>query len=122
MSAEELLGQYARRLLGPVGTLEAVTARTAARNPRVTAFAIMDPAALAAAGESGARWRAGRPLGLPDGVPCTVKDVIGVAGLPNAGTGAAVRDAGAVGPPHFETAWPYDLRHTRVGTPGASVQ
>ena len=82
MSAEELLGHYARRLLSPVEALEAVTARVAAHNPRVNAFAVMDPAALAAAGDSAARWRAGRPLGALDGVPCTVKDLVDVAGLP----------------------------------------
>ncbi len=82
LSAEELLGLYARRLLSPVEALEAVTARIAAHNPRVNAFAVLDPQALAAAGESAARWRAGRPLGALDGVPCTVKDLIDVAGLP----------------------------------------
>lgn len=82
MNAEELLGHYARRLLSPLEALEAVTARVAAHNPRVNAFATMDPAALAAAGESAARWRAGRPLGALDGVPCTVKDLVDVAGLP----------------------------------------
>ena len=40
------------------------------------------PQALAAAGESAARWRAGRPLGPLDGVPVTVKDLVDLAGFP----------------------------------------
>jgi len=99
MSAEELLGHYSRRALSPIEALEAVTARIAAHNPRINAFATMDPSALAAAGESAARWRAGRPVGALDGVPCTVKDLVDVAGLPTrrgsrlTETAAAAEDA-----------------------------
>lgn len=82
LSAEDLLGLYARRALSPVEVLQAVTERVARLNPTLNAFALMNPAALAAAGESEARWRAGRPLGLLDGVPVTVKDLVDVAGLP----------------------------------------
>ncbi|HEY0418453.1 MAG TPA: amidase [Acetobacteraceae bacterium] len=82
MSAEDLLGHYARRSLGPVEVLQAVTARIARLNPQFNAFAVMNPQALAAAGESEARWRAGRPMGALDGVPCTVKDLLDLAGLP----------------------------------------
>ncbi|MBV9735233.1 MAG: amidase [Acidisphaera sp.] len=82
MTAEELLGHYARRSLSPVETLRAVTARIARLNPGVNAFAVLNPGALAAAGESEMRWRAGRPFGLLDGVPCTVKDLVDMAGFP----------------------------------------
>ena len=82
MTAETLLGHYARRTLSPVEVLKAVTERIARHNPQLNAFAVMVPQALNAAGESAARWRAGRPLGLLDGVPCTVKDLIDVAGFP----------------------------------------
>jgi aspartyl-tRNA(Asn)/glutamyl-tRNA(Gln) amidotransferase subunit A len=82
MTAETLLGLYARQTLSPVEALKAVTERIARHNPRLNAFAVMAPQLLAAAGESAARWRAGRPLGPLDGVPCTVKDLIDLAGLP----------------------------------------
>jgi aspartyl-tRNA(Asn)/glutamyl-tRNA(Gln) amidotransferase subunit A len=82
MTAEDLLGQYARRTLSPVEVLQAVTERVARLNPGLNAFAVMNPQALAAAGESEARWRAGRPIGRLDGVPCTVKDLVDLAGLP----------------------------------------
>jgi len=51
-------------------------------NPSLNAFAVMNPQALAAAGQSEARWAAGRPMGSLDGVPCTVKDLVDVAGFP----------------------------------------
>ena len=82
MSAETLLAHYARRTLSPVEALQAVTARIARLNPSFNAFAVMNPRALVAAGESSARWAAGRPLGLLDGIPCTVKDIMDLAGFP----------------------------------------
>jgi len=82
MSAEELLAHYARRDLSPVEMLKAVTERIVRLNPEINAFAVMNPSSLEAAGESEARWRAGRPRGVLDGVPVTVKDLVDVAGLP----------------------------------------
>ncbi len=82
MSAEALLGLYASGALSPVEALQAVTERIVRHNPRINAFAVMSPKALEAAGQSAMRWRAGRPLGLLDGVPCTVKDLIDLAGFP----------------------------------------
>jgi aspartyl-tRNA(Asn)/glutamyl-tRNA(Gln) amidotransferase subunit A len=82
MSAEELLGLYARRALSPVEALKAVTERVMRLNPLLNAFAVMNPHAIVAAGESEARWRAGRPIGILDGVPCTVKDLLDMAGFP----------------------------------------
>jgi aspartyl-tRNA(Asn)/glutamyl-tRNA(Gln) amidotransferase subunit A len=82
MTAETLLGLYARRALSPVEALQAVTERVARLNPKFNAFAVMVPQALTAARESAARWRAGRPIGKLDGVPCTVKDLVDVAGFP----------------------------------------
>ena len=82
MSAEELLANYARRALSPVEVLKAVTERIARLNPEINAFAVLNPRSLEAAGESEARWRAGRPRGTLDGVPVTVKDLIDLAGFP----------------------------------------
>ncbi len=82
MEAEELLTLYARRALSPVEALKAVTERIARMNPWVNAFAALNPRALQQAGESEARWAAGRPMGDLDGVPVTVKDLLNVAGFP----------------------------------------
>lgn len=82
MTAEDLLVHYARGTLSPVEVLQAVIARVARLNPQINAFAVMNPHALRQAGESEARWRAGRPIGALDGVPATVKDLIDMAGLP----------------------------------------
>ena len=82
MTAEDLLGHFARRSLSPLEVLQAVTERVARLNPAINAFAVMTPQALAAAGESEGRWRIGRPLGALDGVPVTVKDVVDLAGHP----------------------------------------
>jgi aspartyl-tRNA(Asn)/glutamyl-tRNA(Gln) amidotransferase subunit A len=82
LSAEEMLALYARRALSPVEVLQAVTERVARLNPGLNAFAVLNPKALEAAGESEMRWRIGRPLGILDGVPCTVKDLLDLAGFP----------------------------------------
>ena len=72
-----------------------MTERVARLNPSLNAFAVMNPHALAAAGESEARWRAGRPLGMLDGVPCTVKDLVDLAGFPTR-RGSRLSDPAAV--------------------------
>ena len=102
MSAEDLLTHYARGTLSPVEALQAITERIARHNPGLNAFAVLNPRALQAAGESEARWHAGRPLGALDGVPCTIKDVLDVAGFPTrrgsrtTATTPAAHDAPAV--------------------------
>ncbi len=95
MSAEQLLGHFARTTLSPVEALAAVTARVIRLNPSLNAFAVMNPAALAAAQDSTARWRAGRPIGPLDGVPTTVKDLIDLAGFPTR-RGSRLSDPAAV--------------------------
>ncbi|WP_158928278.1 amidase family protein [Acidisphaera sp. S103] len=82
LSAEDMLGYFGRRQLTPVDVLQAITERVARLNPGLNAFAVMNPGALQAAGESTSRWRSGRPLGMLDGVPCTVKDLVDLAGFP----------------------------------------
>ena len=82
MEAEQLLTLYARRALSPVEALKAITERIARMNPWVNAFAALNPRALQQAGESEARWAAGRPMGQLDGVPVTVKDLLNIAGFP----------------------------------------
>jgi len=82
MEAEQLLDLYRRRALSPVEALKSVTERVARMNPWVNAFAALNPRALQQAGESEARWAAGRPCGPLDGVPATVKDLLNLAGFP----------------------------------------
>ena len=82
LSAEDLLVHYRRRTLTPVDALQSVTERIARHNPALNAFAVLDPRALAAAHDSAQRWHAGRPVGPLDGIPCTVKDLVDLAGLP----------------------------------------
>ncbi len=49
----------------------------------MNAFVLVDEAgALSAARESEARWAAGRPLGVLDGIPCTIKDATLTRGWP----------------------------------------
>jgi aspartyl-tRNA(Asn)/glutamyl-tRNA(Gln) amidotransferase subunit A len=82
LSAEDMLAAFARCQLTPVDVLQAITERVARLNPNLNAFAVMNPGALQAAGESASRWRSGRPIGPLDGVPCTVKDLVDLAGFP----------------------------------------
>ena len=102
MSAETLLGLYARRRLSPVEALKAVMERVARYNPWVNAFAAMNPRALQAAGEAEARWQVRRPMGMLDGVPATVKDLLNLTGFPtrrgsrSTDTTPATEDAPAV--------------------------
>lgn len=95
MNAAELLAHYGRRTLSPVEVVQAVTARIERLNPKLNAFALLNPRALSAASESEVRWRAGRPLGPLDGVPCTVKDLVDLAGFPTR-RGSLTTDAAPV--------------------------
>jgi len=83
LSASELLALYRTEQLSPIEAVQATLARIERFNPIVNAYCHLDAAgALAAAEESQARWLAGTPKGLLDGVPVGVKDNIQVAGLP----------------------------------------
>jgi aspartyl-tRNA(Asn)/glutamyl-tRNA(Gln) amidotransferase subunit A len=82
MPAETLLAHYESGRLSPVEALQAVTSRIDRFNPLLNAFAVLDERAIEAARASETRWRAGRPIGLLDGVPCTVKDLVDVARFP----------------------------------------
>ena len=77
LSAATLLRLYRRRELSPVEVTRACLARIARWNDRVHAFCHVDAAgALAAAEASEQRWLRGEPLGLLDGVPATIKDLV----------------------------------------------
>ncbi|MEU1075068.1 MULTISPECIES: amidase [unclassified Streptomyces] len=83
LTARQLLAGYGRGDFSPLDAVRDVLERISAVEPRINAFVRVDAeAALVRAGESTARWRAGEPLGLLDGVPVSVKDALPVAGGP----------------------------------------
>jgi aspartyl-tRNA(Asn)/glutamyl-tRNA(Gln) amidotransferase subunit A len=83
LSATELIALYRRKALSPVEATSAALARIERHNGVVNAWCHVDPdGALAAAQASEARWRAGAPVGLLDGVPTGIKDNVLVAGMP----------------------------------------
>lgn len=82
-SACDLVEAYRARTLSPVEVVRACLTTIQRRNGGLRAFVIVDEAeAIASARRSEARWRAGEPLGLLDGVPVSVKDLCLTAGLP----------------------------------------
>jgi len=104
LSATELVRLYRTRTLSPVAVTRAVLDRIEAKNGSINAFVVVDAkGALAAATESEARWGRGEPLGLLDGVPVSVKDLLAVRGLPtrrgsktSSAQGPSTEDAPAV--------------------------
>jgi aspartyl-tRNA(Asn)/glutamyl-tRNA(Gln) amidotransferase subunit A len=83
MSATELVAAYRTRRLSPVEATRAALDRIHALNDRVNAFCLVDEdGALAQARAAEARWQAGRPQGLVDGVPTSVKDILLTVGWP----------------------------------------
>lgn len=82
LSAEDMIAAFARLTLSPTEVLQATTDRIVRLNPSVNAFAVLNQDAMRIALESSNRWRAGRPMGPLDGVPCTVKDLVDIAGFP----------------------------------------
>ncbi len=83
MSATDLLQRYRDKTLSPVDVTRAVLARIDRLNSNYNAFVLVDPErALADAAASEARWAAGQPAGLIDGVPATIKDLMLSKGWP----------------------------------------
>jgi len=83
LSANELIDHYKKRSLSPVEVTRAALERIASLQPIYNAFVLtMDEEALRSARASEARWQRGQPLGLVDGLPATVKDLLLVKGYP----------------------------------------
>lgn len=77
LSAIALTNAYRQRSLSPIEVVKASLERIAAYELHVNAFALLDEEkALADARASEERWRKGEPLGLIDGIPTTVKDLL----------------------------------------------
>ncbi len=83
LTAEALLARYRDKSLSPVEATEAALDRIERHNDPVNAFVLIDrEGALTAAKASEARWANGKPQGLVDGVPTTVKDLVWAKGWP----------------------------------------
>ncbi|HEX7054563.1 MAG TPA: amidase [Burkholderiales bacterium] len=82
LTAVELLEAYRKRELSPVEATRAVLERIERLNPKLNAFCLVSESALDEAKESEARWLAGQPRGLLDGVPVSIKDLILTRGWP----------------------------------------
>jgi len=83
LCANELIDQYSKRTLSPVEVTRAALDRIDSLQPVYNAFVLtMEEEALTAAHDSELRWMRGAPLGLVDGLPTTVKDLLLVKGYP----------------------------------------
>lgn len=110
--AAALVAGYRQGRFSPVEATRAALARIERFNPAVNAYCHVDhDGALAAARDAEARWRQGEPLSAIDGVPCSLKDLSLVRGMParegslttpraprdwDSPPAAFLRDAGAV--------------------------
>jgi aspartyl-tRNA(Asn)/glutamyl-tRNA(Gln) amidotransferase subunit A len=83
LSATRLVAAYRRKEISPVEVTQAVLDGIEAFDSQVNAFCVVDSArAMDAARASEARWQRGAPMGLTDGVPTTIKDIVLSAGWP----------------------------------------
>jgi len=82
LTATELVDAFRRKTLSPVDVTAAVLKRIEALNPVFNAFNLVSENALSEARASEARWRAGQPKGLLDGVPVSIKDLLLTQGWP----------------------------------------
>lgn len=91
-AAAQLAEAFRTGELSPVDALRAVLERIDACEPLINAmYLVHRDAALAAARDAEARWRAGRPLSAIDGVPVTLKENLYTKGDP-APLGTAASD------------------------------
>jgi aspartyl-tRNA(Asn)/glutamyl-tRNA(Gln) amidotransferase subunit A len=83
LTATELLAAYRAGDLSPVEACDAVLDRIAEVNPVLNAYHLVAAdSARELAAESAARWAKGEPVGLLDGVPVSIKDVLFTEGWP----------------------------------------
>ena len=83
MNTETVRAAYRDGSLTPVDVLEQTLTRIDEVNDSINAIVFRDDVnALAQAEASAARWKAGTPLSVLDGVPVSVKDSVRAAGMP----------------------------------------
>lgn len=83
LSGQELTARYRAGSLSPVEATRATLERISALQEPLNAYCLIDEeAAIAAARASEARWRDGVPIGLLDGVPTSIKDIVLTRGWP----------------------------------------
>ena len=94
LSATRLIAAYRCKEISPVEVTQAVLDRIEEFDSDVNAFCLVDGAgAMDAARTSETRWQRGEPIGLVDGVPTTIKDLVLTAGWPTLrGSLAIARD------------------------------
>lgn len=94
-TATELLDGYRDGSISPVEATQAALNQIEKYNGALNAFVLVDEDyALARARESEVRWRAGTPMGLIDGVPTTIKDILLTEGWPTLRGSLSVDAAG----------------------------
>lgn len=94
-TATELLDGYRDGAISPVEATKAALAQIEKYNGALNAFVLVDEDyALARARESETRWRAGTPIGLIDGIPTTIKDILLTEGWPTLRGSLSVDAAG----------------------------
>ncbi|WP_374372402.1 amidase [Dongia sp.] len=77
LTAQELIALYRSGKLSPLEATQAALQAIERHNDRLNAYSLVDAdGALAAAQAAEARWHRGEPLGLVDGVPVSIKDLI----------------------------------------------
>ena len=82
LSVHELAGRFRRREATPTQAARAYLDRVAALDPKVKAYmTVTADRALAQAAAADARFQSGRPLGLLDGIPLAIKDVLCTRGI-----------------------------------------
>ena len=82
-NAPRLAAAFASREISPVEVVKGLLGRVAALDGKVNAFCLIDePATLAQARSSEARWMKSAPLSPLDGVPVAVKDLLLTRGWP----------------------------------------
>jgi aspartyl-tRNA(Asn)/glutamyl-tRNA(Gln) amidotransferase subunit A len=91
LSAVDLLARFRARTLSPVDVTESLLGPIERVQPALNAFQFVDATRRAAARASGARWRAGAPVGGLDGVPVTIKENVLMKGFPTRNGSRTVR-------------------------------
>ena len=96
LSIDELIGAYKSKKVSPVDVVSAQIRRIETFDKAINAFVYVVPdKALAAARKSEARYAAGRPLGVLDGISFSAKDGLSVAGYPSRRGSRATPDSPA---------------------------